>query len=98
MILGIVGDISSDEAFAMAEKVFGAGRVGTCAWKPVDPPPPTRRLVIVDKPDAVQTEIRVGQIAIPRKHSDYLAFDMAVKILGGKAPIGCIACSGPNAD
>ena len=23
MILGIVGDISSDEAFAMAEKVFG---------------------------------------------------------------------------
>jgi zinc protease len=40
--------------------------------------------VIVDKPDAVQTEIRVGQIAIPRKHSDYLAFDMAVKILGGE--------------
>ena len=40
--------------------------------------------MIVDKPDAVQTEIRVGQIAIPRKHSDYLAFDLAVKILGGR--------------
>ena len=69
----------------MAEKVFGSWpRAEVPPWKPVDPPPPTRRLVIVDKPDAVQTEIRVGQIAIPRKHSDYLAFDVAVKILGGE--------------
>ena len=36
--------------------------------KPIEPPPPTRRIVVVDKPDAVQTEIRVGQLAIPRKH------------------------------
>ena len=50
----------------------------------VDPPPPTRRLIVVDKPDAVQTEIRVGQLAIPRKHPDYLAWDLTVKILGGE--------------
>src|SRR6187551_835130 len=85
MILGIVGDISSDEAFAAAEKVFGAWPRGDVpTWKPVDPPAPTRRLVIVDKPDAVQTEIRVGQLSIPRKHPDYLAWDLAVKILGGE--------------
>src|SRR6187551_342012 len=85
MILGIVGDISSDEAFAAAEKVFGAWPRGDVpAWKPIDPPPPTRRLVIVDKPDLVQTEIRVGQLSIPRKHADYLAWDLAVKILGGE--------------
>ena len=53
-------------------------------WKPIDPPPPTRRLIVVDKPDAVQTEIRVGQLAIPRKHPDYLAWDLTVKILGGE--------------
>ena len=52
--------------------------------KPIEPPPPTRRIVVVDKPDAVQTEIRVGQLAIPRKHPDYLAWDLAVKILGGE--------------
>jgi hypothetical protein len=52
--------------------------------KPIDPPPPTRRIVVVDKPDAVQTEIRVGMLAIPRKHPDYLAFDLAVKVLGGE--------------
>jgi outer membrane lipoprotein-sorting protein len=32
----------------------------------------------------VQTEIRVGQLGIPRKHNDYAALDQAVKILGGE--------------
>ncbi len=85
MVLAIVGDITSEAAFAGAEKVFGSWpRADVPASKPVEPPPPTRRLVIIDKPDAVQTEIRVGQIAIQRKHPDYLAFDVAVKILGGE--------------
>jgi len=85
MILAIVGDVVADEAFAAAERVFGAWpRQDVPAWTPVDPPAPTRRVVVVDKPDAVQTEIRVGQLAIPRKHRDYLPFDVAVKILGGE--------------
>ena len=85
MILAIVGDVTSEQAFAAAERAFGE-------WPPaevppvtvVEPPPLTRRIVIVDKPDAVQTEIRIGQLAIPRKHDDYMAFDLAVKILGGE--------------
>jgi zinc protease len=85
MILAIVGDITIAEAFAAAEQLFGGwprGEVPT--WEPAEPPPPTRRIVVVDKPDAVQTEIRVGQLAIPRKHPDYVAWDLAVKILGGE--------------
>lgn len=85
MILAVVGDVTSDEAFAMADKVFGRWpRTELTLPRPPDPPPPTRRIVIVDKPDSVQTEIRVGQLAIPRKHPDYLAWDLAVKILGGE--------------
>jgi len=85
MILAIVGDVTSDMAFATAEKVFGSWpRVEVPPTKTIDPPPPTRRIVVVDKPDAVQTEIRVGMLAIPRKHPDYLAWDLAVKILGGE--------------
>ena len=49
-----------------------------------EPPPPTRRLVVIDRPGAVQTEIRVGNIGIPRKHSDYMALDLAIKVLGGE--------------
>jgi zinc protease len=85
MILAIVGDVTSDEAFAAAQRVFGGWPRGTLpAIRPVDPPQPTRRIVIIDKPDAVQTSIRVGQLAIPRKHPDYTAWDLAVKILGGE--------------
>jgi len=85
MILGIVGDVTSDEAFAAAERVFGSWPRGTVPpVAPIDPPASARRIVIVDKPDSVQTSIRVGQLAIPRKHPDYMTWDVTVKILGGE--------------
>ncbi|MGH9372240.1 MAG: M16 family metallopeptidase, partial [Vicinamibacterales bacterium] len=84
-ILAVVGDILPDEAFAGAERAFGAwGKSTSTAEKPVDAPAPTRRLVIIDKPGAVQTEIRAGHTALPRRHPDYLALDLAMKILGGE--------------
>jgi len=85
MILAIVGDVTSDEAFAAAQRVFGGWpRAALPEANPVEPPPSARRIVIIDKPDAVQTSIRVGQLAIPRRHPDYMAWDLAVKILGGE--------------
>ena len=84
-ILAIVGDVTADVAFAGAERAFGSWEASTStAATPVDPPAPTRRVVVIDRPGAVQTEIRVGHVALPRKHPDYLALDLAVKILGGE--------------
>ncbi len=84
-ILAIVGDTTADEAFAGAERAFGSwGRVEAAEATTLEPPPPTRRLVIIDRPGAVQTEIRVGNIGLARRHPDYLALDMATKILGGE--------------
>ena len=84
-LIAVVGDITPDDAMKGLEKHFGA-------WKPAevppvnmtDPPDATRRVIVVDKKGSVQTEIRVGQIGIPRKHADYEAIDQAVKILGGE--------------
>jgi zinc protease len=85
MLLAIVGDVTSDEAFAAAQKAFGAWPRGTVPGpNSIEPPPSARRIVIIDKPGAVQTSIRVGQLAIARKHPDYMAWDLAVKILGGE--------------
>jgi len=85
MILTIVGDVTGEEAFSAAQRVFGAWTRGDVPPITVaDPPRPTRRVVVIDKPDAVQTEIRAGQLAIPRKHPDYLAWDLAIRILGGE--------------
>jgi len=77
--------VTPQEAFSGAERAFGN-------WASHDvkaddagaPPEPTRRVIVVDKPDAVQTELRVGQLALPRKHPDYLAYDLTMKILGGE--------------
>ncbi len=84
-ILAIVGDISPEEAFAGAERAFGGWRrVELPQARTEDAPAPTRRVVIIDRPGAVQTEIRVGNIGLARRHKDYLALDIASKILGGE--------------
>jgi len=84
-ILAVVGDITAEEAFASADRVLGSwARKDIPELTIADPPPPTGRVVVIDKPDAVQTEIRVGQLALARKHPDYLAMDLAIRILGGE--------------
>lgn len=85
VLIAVVGDVKAEEAVAGLTKVFGDWEKGAVpTFQPIDPPQPTKRVIVVDKPDAVQTEIRIGQIGIPRKHADYLAMDQAIKILGGE--------------
>jgi zinc protease len=84
-LIAVVGDISADSAMAGLEKYFGSWKPGEVPAQTVtEPPAPARRVIVIDKKDAVQTEIRVGHIAIPRKHNDYDAVNQAVKILGGE--------------
>ena len=84
-ILAVVGDVSPEEAFAGAERAFGTwGKAPLTATPHGDPPPATRRVVVIDRPGAVQTEIRVGNVGLPRKSKDYLALELAINILGGE--------------
>jgi zinc protease len=84
-LLAVVGDLASEEAFAMASRVFGDWKKQDVpASAPPAPPAPTRRVIIIDKPDAVQTEVRVGQLGVPRKQKDFTPLDLAMRILGGE--------------
>lgn len=84
-LLAVVGDVSAEEAMTGLESAFGDWPMGEVpAFVPIAPPEPTRRVVVIDKPDSVQTEIRVGQLGIPRRHDDFVAMDQAIKILGGE--------------
>jgi zinc protease len=84
-ILAVVGDVTAEEAFDGALRAFGSWeRAELPAIKTEQPPPSTRRVVIIDRPGAAQTEIRVGNTSLPRRHPDYLALDIATKILGGE--------------
>jgi predicted Zn-dependent peptidase len=84
-ILAVVGDVTAEDAFDTAARVFGDWKARDFP-KPrfTDPPNSARRVVVVDKPDAVQTEVRVGNIGIPRNNRDYMALNVAIRILGGE--------------
>ena len=84
-LLAVVGDVNVEEAFAGVTRAFGAvGAARPAGAPPAEMPEPTRRVVLVDRPNSIQTEIRAGHIAIARKHPDYMALNLATKILGGE--------------
>ena len=84
-LIAIVGDVKADEAFAHVQRVFGDWAKGPVpVFTPMEPPPPVKRLVVIDMPGAVQTEIRAGHLAIARRDTDHLVLDQVVKILGGE--------------
>jgi zinc protease len=84
-ILAIVGDVTAEEAMAAATRVFGDWpRQAVQPPTLPDPPKATRRIVIIDKPDSVQTAVRIGQLGVPRKTPDYMDLDQAIRILGGE--------------
>lgn len=84
-LIAIVGDVTPDAAFREVQRVFGDWARGDVpAFTPMEPPPPVRRVVVIDKPGSVQTEIRAGHLAFERKHPDHLVMDQVVKILGGE--------------
>lgn len=84
-LVAVVGDISAADAMAGLEKAFGDWASGDVPpFTPIDPPEPTRRVIVIDRPDAVQTEIRVGHLGVSRRHAEFEAINQAVKILGGE--------------
>lgn len=85
--LAIVGDLSTKDAFALAAKWFGPWQRKdvTAADIQTAPKRGTRRVVIIDKPDTVQTKIRIGLLGVPRKDPDYFTLLVGSYVLGGHA-------------
>jgi zinc protease len=82
--LVIAGDLSADEAFALADQWFGGWRKTGPADEPLPPAPqPRAQVLVIDMPGENQTQIAVGQPGIPRNHPDYLALQLGNQIFGG---------------
>ena len=81
----ITGDISTADASKLLEGAFGGWKRGA------EPPRPTvtprsiesSRIYIVDRPQAVQSEIRIGHIGVPRSCEDYFPLSVMNALLGG---------------
>lgn len=85
-IVVVVGDVQADETVRQLTAAFGDWKAGdeavaTRAGAPA--PVGTRRVLLVDKPDATQTQIRIGSIAMARNDPDLLPSQVANTILGG---------------
>jgi len=83
--LSIAGDVTPEEAFTAAEKFLGdwAGVAPSFTAPAIPEADAGVRFILVDKPDAVQTQIRVSRAAIPRNNSDYLALFVTNRVFGG---------------
>ena len=81
----VAGDITTDEAERFASNVFGAWRMGAEGRAVVADGPrrPTAATWIVAKPDAPQSEIRLGHVGLPRGHPDYFPVLVMNAVLGG---------------
>jgi zinc protease len=95
-ILIMVGDVRAQDGFRLAANYFSGwknhtppatdDREAVETPKSISLPAIThRQIVVIDKPDAVQTEIRIGNHGIPRSSSEYVALTVANQILGGPA-------------
>jgi zinc protease len=77
----------------MAESAFGGWRMGsdpvssaapTWGQTPSSAPASASRVIVVDRPGAAQTELRIGHTAAPRSTPDYHALVLLNAILGGQ--------------
>jgi zinc protease len=89
-ILGVVGDVRAAEVLPEIERRFGGWAKGEAAVVPPVPTPPAgapagHRIVVIDKPDAVQTEIRIGQAALPFRDPDHYAAEVYNSVVGSSA-------------
>lgn len=86
MTLVVVGDFEPKALRAKLDATLGA-------WKPVGAKKPvrprvkpqkvTKRLLLVDRKDAAQSDVRIGLVGIDRKDPRYYQFEVLASALGG---------------
>jgi zinc protease len=85
------GDGTHDELADLVEHAFGDwpaasdGDPGVVDPATIAlPPTPKERVALVHRPDAAQSELRIGHVAVPRSTPDYHALLVLNMILGGQ--------------
>ena len=82
--LVVAGNIGADELRELVEQALGGWQAGEPVTPEIGEPGTTAaRLVIVDKPGAPQTQLRVATIAAARSTPDYPALQVMNTALGG---------------
>ena len=83
----VVGDVTPAAVLPALEKSFGGwkndGMAALVAGVPTAPQLTSRHIYLVDKPDAAQSQIRIGWVGVPRSTADYATLEVMNTLLGG---------------
>ena len=84
-LLVISGDIQASQALPRVERYFGSWkRRGPGEAKIADPVPLRgRQVVLVDRPESTQSQIRLGQVGLRRNDPEFVVAEVANGLLGG---------------
>jgi zinc protease len=82
-----VGDVRPEQLQQAAERAFRGWRARTVPEVQFPPVPErtAREVVVVDRPESVQSVIYVGNLALARNDADYVPLTVANQVLGGSA-------------
>ena len=84
-VLVMIGDATAEDLLARAALVFGGWSSAATPTAALPAPARVRgrKLLLVDKPDATQAHIRVGNVAIARTDDAYIQAVVTATVLGG---------------
>ncbi len=84
-VLVLAGDIALDEAVQLVEGCLGSWNAGSfpSPQVPLVDPPQELTIVLVDRQDAPQSQVRIGSIGPKRKVADIYAIELMNMVLGG---------------
>lgn len=84
-ILGVTGDVDYNQIVPLIEKYLGSwkGHPVRVAAPPQLPLPADEKVVLVDRPGSVQTNILAGDYSVKRSSPDYIPLVVTNRILGG---------------
>jgi zinc protease len=81
------GDLTGIDVPGIAERLFGGFRADAAVADPgriqANPAIDDRLVRVIHRPGAVQTEIRIGHVGLPRRVPDFHAVSVMTAILGG---------------
>jgi zinc protease len=81
----VSGDVTPDDAVRLVRDAFSDWKRGPEPPRPIPQPQnlETSRIYLIDRPQAVQSEIRVGHVGVSRSSEDYFAINVMNALLGG---------------
>jgi len=83
-VLGVVGDVNPTQFLAKLKDALASWKKTDLKPEETSKPAPTAeaRVVLVNRPNSVQTNLLMGNVAIDRRSADYAAFVVMNEVLG----------------